>query len=137
MRLADIPTVSFCKLAETPEIYVNKLVRIEANYIVWWESSYLYGDSCSNDEHKIHNAIDCASEDEKCTKTFAKEWDKLTPYMRDSGRRYKTLTAYRVKAVFTGRLIGPGGFGHLNSFRYALRIRSVDKASSIPKNAPW
>jgi len=141
-----VTTVEFCDLTEHPERYVNKLVRVKANYIVWWESSYLYSDSCQKGEHSIHNALDCPGggsctdcnrlplECEKIGKQISKA---LEPYMRDSGDRYHTMTAYRVSAIYIGRLVGPGKYGHLDSFRYEFRIRRVEKAMAIPDNVPW
>src|SRR5258705_12955141 len=59
-RSKEIATVEFCDLTKHPERYLNKLVRLKANYIVWWESSYLYSDSCRKGEHSIHDALDCS-----------------------------------------------------------------------------
>ena len=78
----SIPLVRFCELTSNPERYVGKVIRTEANYIVWWESSYLYGDRCIDSDHKIHNNWDCADNDKECQSKFQMEWQKLKPFMR-------------------------------------------------------
>jgi len=129
----SIPTVRFCELTSHPKKYINKLVRTEANYIVWWESSYLYGDGCIDDDHKIHNGLDCRVDDEDCHERFSVEWKKLEPFMDLSP---DGMTS-RVKAVFIGRLVGPGGYGHLDGFKYEFRIQRVEKVTAIPRRVSW
>lgn len=121
-----LPTVGFCELTTHPEKYLNKLVRTEASFVVWWESSYLYSDSCKGNDHELSNARDCSETDKKCLTQFSLEWRKLDRHMRST----KSGTS-RVKAVFVGRLVGPGEFGHLGSFKYEFRIRGVERASPI------
>jgi hypothetical protein len=126
-----IPTVRFCELTTYPERYLNKLVRTEASFIVWWESSYLYSDGCKGNDHQFSNAPDCLETDKKCLSRFSLQWKKLERHMRSE----KSGTS-RVKAVFVGRLVGPGDFGHLGSFKYEFRIRSVERVSPIPRSTP-
>ena len=129
----SIPTVAFCELTSHPEKYLNKLVRTEASYIVWWESWYLYGDQCIDDDHKISSSSHCAGDDKECQSKFELEWKKLEPFMRSQ----KSSDAMRVKAVFTGRLEGPGRYGHLDGFKYEFRIVSVGKVKAIPDRVSW
>src|SRR5260370_230985 len=142
----EIQTVEFCDLVRHPKPYANRVVRVQLNYIGWWESSYLYSDSCNDEKHKIHNALDCPGDgqcldcqrgDNTCKEMYEKIWGALGPSMRSSGDRYKFVTAYRVSAVVIGHLIGPGRYGHLGGFRYEFRIKEVEKASSIADNMPW
>ncbi|HKS26538.1 MAG TPA: hypothetical protein VJS44_01900 [Pyrinomonadaceae bacterium] len=129
-----IPTVSFCDLTDHPERYLNRVVRVRASYIAWWESSYLYSDSCRDDYHKIHDAPACENpSDDECRKRADKIWSALSPKMRADKNNF----AQRVSAVFVGRLKGPGAFGHLGAFRYEFRIMRVEKAELIPESAPW
>lgn len=129
-----LPTVSFCDLTDHPERYLNRVVRVRASYIAWWESSYLYSDSCRDDEHKIHDATDCENpSDKECWKRADKIRSALSPKMRPD----KDNFAQRVSAVFVGRLKGPGAFGHLGAFRYEFRIMRVEKAELIHESAPW
>jgi len=130
-----IPTVGFCDLTSHPEKYLDKLVRTEASYIVWWESSYLYSDACKDAAHKIHNAADCSPDDRRCERRFSLEWKKLEPHMRS--KQSDIQTTERVKAVFIGRLVGPGEYGHLSSFAYEFRIAAVESAQPIPKGVSW
>jgi hypothetical protein len=134
-KRVNIPTVSFCELTSHPEKYIGKLVRTTASYIAWWESSYLYNESCIDAEHKIHHAPDCPDNDERCLHQFSLEWKKLEPYTRS--KQTEIQTTYRVKGVFIGRLVGPGAYGHLDGFRYEFRIRFVERAMSIPKSVSW
>ena len=134
-KRGSIPTVGFCELTSHPEKYAGRLVRTESSYIVWWESSYLYSESCIDAEHKIQDAPDCPDNDEKCLSQFSMEWKKLEPYMRS--KQTNIQETYRVNAVFIGRLVGPGAYGHLDGFSYEFRIRSVVKAQSIPKSVSW
>ena len=136
LRLSSpLKRVAFCELTTHPEKYVNKRIQTEANYIVWWESSYLYGDSCKDDDHKIHDNSDCTDNDKDCQKRFSLEWQKLEPYMRSE--RSQVQDTSRVKAVFVGRLVGPASYGHLDSFRYEFRIKSVGKVTAIPRDVSW
>lgn len=139
-----IPAVDFCELARHPKRYVNKVVRVRANYVGWWESSYLYGDSCDNDRHKIHNALDCPGDgvcldctpgDNRCEELYEKVWGALAPYVRPSGEQDRASGAQRVSAEFIGRLVGPGRYGHLNGFRYEFRIRGVERPRALPDDA--
>jgi len=132
---SEFQTVSFCELTTNPEKYADKVIRTEASYIVWWESSFLYSEACIDDKHKIHNEADCDETDEKCLKDFSAEWKKLEPYMRSKKSKYQTTS--RVKAVFVGRFVGPGTFGHLSSFEYEFRIQKVEKVTAIPKSVSW
>ena len=128
-----IPTASFCDLTNHPKRYLNRVVRVRASYIAWWESSYLYSDSCRDDKHKIHDAPDCQESDDECRKRTDSIWAALSPKMRPDKNNF----AQRVSAVFIGKLNGPGAFGHLGAFRYEFRIVRVEKAESIPDNVPW
>lgn len=74
---AKIPTVSFCDLTLHPKRYLNRVVRVRASYITWWESSYLYSESCRDDEHKIHDALDCDGEGIACRQMYEKVWGAL------------------------------------------------------------
>ena len=132
---SSIPKVGFCELTSHPERYANKVIRTEANYIVWWEGSYLYSDRCKDDDHKIHNNWDCSDNDQECQQRFSVEWQKLDPHMRS--KRSDVNETSRVKAVFVGRLVGPGAYGHLDGFRYEFRITSVEKVSAIPHHVSW
>jgi len=130
-----IPTVNFCELITKSDKYTNKVVRVEASYIGWWESSYLYSEKCIDDEHKIQNATDCDKNDGKCYDLFATEWKKLEPFMRSKKSEFQTT--FRVKAIFIGRLNEPGTYGHLGSFKYQFRIQKIEKAIIISKNVSW
>lgn len=132
---SEIPTVSFCELTNNPEKYADKIIRTEESYIVWWESSYLYSETCIDNKQKIHNVTDCEATDEKCLKDFSAEWKKLEPYMRSKKSKYQTT--FRVKAVFVGRFVGPGTYGHLGSFEYEFRVQKVEKVTAIPKSVSW
>lgn len=138
----DPLTTDFCELAKHPKKYVDKLVRVEVNYIGWWESSYLYGDACNENKYKIHNALDCPGDgmcldctpgDDTCKKKYHEVWGALAPYFRSDKDKFTS----RVRAVLIGRLIGPGHFGHLGGFEYEFRIRSVEKGMAIPDSVPW
>jgi len=138
----EIRSVDFCEMAKRPKDYVNKLIRVEVNYIGWWESSYLYGDSCNEDKYKIHNALDCPGDgmcldctpgDDTCKQKYEEVWGALASYFRSDKDKF----ASRVRGILVGRLIGPGHFGHMSGFRYEFRIRNVEKGIAIPESAPW
>ena len=134
-KQAEIQTVEFCELTSNPEKYINKIIRTEASYIVWWESSFLYGENCVDEAHKIHNAADCDENDGKCLRAFTLQWKKLGPQMRSKTTEIQTTS--RVKAVFVGRLVGPGEYGHLSSFRYEFRIQQIEKVTAISNSVSW
>ena len=138
--MATIPTVDFCELAKHSKNYVNQVVSVEVNYVGWWESSYLYGDACNVRPFKIHNGLDCPGkracaicvpDNETCVNRSEEIWKAFTPYMR------KLAGVSRVKGLVVGRLVGPGRYGHLGSFKYEFQIRKVEKASEIPDSVPW
>jgi hypothetical protein len=119
-----IRTVSFCELTRHPERYVGRQVRINSSYVVWWESSFLYNLKCNNDESKIWPEFNCS--DRKCYELVQKQL-----------RRAKDQFAARADVSLVGTLKGPGGFGHLDHFRYMFLINEVESASPIPDDTPW
>jgi hypothetical protein len=133
-RSLRIPTVPFCELASHPERYINKLVRTKANNIVWRESSYLYADRCLDAEHRVHDNWDCADDDYACQRRFFAQLGKLARHARSKPSSIPTV---RVKAVFLGRLVGPGSYGHPESFRYEFRITRVERVADISRRVSW
>jgi hypothetical protein len=129
-RLAS--TVDFCDLTIHPKLYVGKLIRVNATYIWWWESSYLYNSQCETDEKKIHNGLDCSG-DTECERLSKEVYDHFQ-YEREN----VIGPAYRSHVTLVGRLVGPSkrGFGHLNHFKFEFRIREVESASPVEKVHP-
>jgi hypothetical protein len=129
-----VPTVDFCDLTIHPERYTEKLVRVKASLVSWWESSYLYNVRCETAEKKIHNALNCSG-DEDCQRLGKEVYGYINPRERADSHGY----ASRAYVTIIGRLIGPSeaGFGHLNGFKFEFRIRKVEAASPMPRNIPY
>jgi hypothetical protein len=129
-----VPTVDFCDLTVHPERYSDKLVRVKASFVSWWESSYLYNVRCETAEKKIHDALDCSG-DEDCEHLGKEVYGYINPRERADSHNY----ARRAYVIIIGRLIGPceTGFGHLNGFKFEFRIRKVEAASPMPRNIPY
>lgn len=129
-----IPTVSLCDLTEHYEKYVGKVVRINASYVSWWESSYIYDLKCEDAAHKIHDAIDC-SDEQSCQKLGKEIYGFINQYQRPD----KNNHARRAFVTLVGKLEGPSenGYGHLGSFRFEFRIKKAEKASPMPSHFPY
>jgi len=121
--------VGFCELTKHPDRYLNKLVQIDASYVSWWESSYLYHIECENDEQKLHAGVDCAN-DKECKQIGAEIYGMIKKNQRPDKDNFAFFSDIRI----TGRLVGPGSYGHLGSFRYEFRIRNVEKAAPMSKD---
>jgi hypothetical protein len=128
----SIPTVDFCDLTVHPKLYVGKLVRVNATFIWWWESSYLYNSRCETDQKKIHDGLDC-SRDAECERLSKEVYDHFK-----HERENVIGPAYRSDVTIGGRLVGPrkSGFGHLGSFKFEFKIRNVESASPVEKIRP-
>lgn len=46
--LPELPTVTFCDLMATPEIYTNKIIQVKAQYIVWRHGTLLFDERCES-----------------------------------------------------------------------------------------
>jgi hypothetical protein len=113
----QIPTVNFCELTQHPKDYINKVVRVQANYTGLEDKvlpvgdqprllmSYLYDDSCNDNKHKIHDDLNCQG-DSNCRELRNAFNRALAPYLRPKGDRFGDVIAYRVNAVFIGYLMG-------------------------------
>jgi len=125
----QIPTVPFCDLTEHPEKYAGQVVRIQASYVSWWESSYLYNLGCDNEKHEIHNGLAC-SEEKECLELFKRIYGHIEKYQRPDQK----TSASRAYVTVIGRLEGPSevGYGHLNTFKFEFKIMSVESASPMP-----
>jgi len=141
----DPPTVNFCELAERPNDYNNKIVRVEANYFVRPLASYLYADNCNTNRYKIRvldcpddsgeygMCIDCTRDElNECGKLHGEFRKVLGPYLRPN----KNHSASRVRGVLVGHLIGPDQ-GRLSLSDYVFDIQKFEKGMVIPDNVRW
>jgi hypothetical protein len=129
----SIQTVNFCDLTAHPKLYIGKPVRVKATFIWWWESSYLYDSSCETNDKKIHNGLDCSG-DADCERLSKDVYGNF----RKSEIPNTIGPAYRSDVTIVGRLVGPrkSGFGHLGSFKFEFRIRTVESASPVARALP-
>jgi hypothetical protein len=132
----QIPTVSFCDLAEDATKYDQKIVRIKAIYMAGFEVSILFDPACK--EKRAWTEFDFACKDLKDRKV-CEQFETLT----DTGFR---TTPYggilyvdgQVEVTFVGRFTGvkPSqqignrtfsfGFGHLNAFDYQFNVQQIE-----------
>lgn len=102
--------VSFCDLVRHPELYRGKEVTVRATHKYGFEWSELY-------------CLDCLDK--------GKAWLGFTHDLDDTSERaLKRVPKYAgiVNLTVHGTFHGPGGYGHLNGYRYEF---VADKVSSV------
>lgn len=125
-------TVSYCDLVTHPELYDDKIVRVEATYLLGKHAVSLYSKIC-NKQGGISFVLDCKSEN-SCKK------------MNSIIRKDRTGNAYwsRAQMIVIGRFNGPPKSGGTynaqidpeSGFKFQIRVSKIEKTSRIPVDEP-
>jgi hypothetical protein len=118
------PTVSFCELVKHPELYQQKVIRIQAILHGDRENQMLYDSDCPDEDSFSWVVFDpaYANTDESIKIGLAEALRPKPPNMEGKAR---------VTAV--GRFEGPNsnGFGHLNGYRFQFSIMRIEQANEM------
>lgn len=124
----EILNVSLCQLVSDPQLYDNKLVRLEAIYAVSFEWVLLYDCECSKRESYIYPIVE--GDTDELTQAMDNEIASNLRYGRNSGDR--------VGLVMTGIFLAPkvnrSGRDSSNVWPN-VRIKTIEKFIEIPKAA--
>lgn len=128
-------TVTYCDLVTHPELYEDKIVRVDATYVLGKHSVMLTDKTCAKRKEQggISFVVDCSSES-SCKK------------MNSIIRKDRTGNAYwsRVQMIVVGRFNGPpksGGtynaqIGQESGFKFQIKVSKIEKTSRIPIDEP-
>ena len=104
--------MKFCELMRFPETFNGKTVKVRATWIYGFEWSYLH---CLDCDGRVW--LDTSGLDEQSEKTV-----KHTP-------KYAAIVNVDVEGVFQSG----GSFGHLNGYKYQLRVHTISNPAVISK----
>jgi hypothetical protein len=127
--LTTAPTVSFCELVRNSEKYNQKIVRIRAIKVMWWEGSYLYDPACYGRDYGV-------SPEGGYEVVYSEESKKQVV---QSERQDKDHFATRVGLVLVGQFHSWNGvgYGHLNGLLYGFDVMRIETAFPIDETVPW
>lgn len=97
-----LPSLSYCELIKSPELYAGKLIRLRASWRFGFETSALYDKDCPPHSQSW---FEFADEKALCPQTKAKQGL--------IGRNDK-----EAEITVVGRLYGPGRYGHLSAYEF-------------------
>lgn len=119
----DVITVDYCDLLRKPELYDQKVVRIQAIYRYGYEWSELYCPDCLTEGRTW---VDFDELSETCTKSeVAKKID-------DNGFKGRTASV-----LIVGKFYGSGsGYGHMNAYQFKFLASCVEQAKVILNDSP-
>lgn len=119
----DVVTVDYCDLLRKPELYDQKLVRIQAVYRYGYEWSELYCPDCLTEGSTW---VDFEESFETCTKS------EVAKKIADNGFKGRTVIV-----VMVGKFYGSGGgHGHMNAYRFKFLVSCVERAKIILNDSP-
>lgn len=132
--LAKAPPVSYCELVENAAKYDHKIVRLRAIYFNAFERTYLYDESCKNNQPPT-------APEKVPAQTWA-QWDKSLVSVGDSeeaktnrqlngfGRKDVTVIGRFDSTNEQGDSNMPNLFGHMNCCRFQFSIMKLEKLDS-------
>lgn len=106
-----IPSLRYCVLLEHPNVHIGKLVRLNATWKFGFETTFLHDGECPQQPGAW---LEFADEKELCPAT-KKNRDAPGPHDKEAD------------VTVTGRLIGPGRYGHLGAYQYKFVVRCLEK----------
>lgn len=127
-NLEEIRAVSFCDLVSHPELYADKVVRVQVTYLSTFESNVLYDPKCVDRENYVWPMFDCGA-DQSC-KAMRKRLDKSLKGDPFSGMRSELL--------IVGRLKGPKPsfrYGVQSGCRLGFSIERIERARPLPSHS--
>lgn len=120
---AEVITINYCDLIRNPELYDQKLVRVQAVYRYGYEWSELYCPDCLTEGRTW---VDFDEPSETCTKP------EVARNISDNGFKGRT-----VNVVIVGKFYGSGGgYGHLNAYKFKFLVSCVERAEIILNDSP-
>jgi hypothetical protein len=136
----NMPTVSLCDVVNHPARYKNKIIRVEAIYLVHYHGAFLYGARCNEPRMYVDPSIPCRSENDSSCAQLQAALDKLVePHLRwtesKSARRAKVILVGRFRRIYPqyrdsrGHLIVRAGPNR--DLRFELRIIRPESASPV------
>jgi hypothetical protein len=127
-----IPTVGYCELRQTPQLFDDKIIRVRATYIDRFELSAIYDEAC----------IDRRSLAVRETWVNGVFPDDRTPSATNPTTNVeKIISTLRkqgggeIQAVIVGKFHGGSefrGFGHLGGSRFQIDVIRVEEARLLP-----
>jgi hypothetical protein len=136
----DMPVVPLCEAVSHPARYKNKVVRMEAIYLVYYHGAYLYGAQCNELRMYVDPSIPCRGENDSSCIESQRALDKLVePHLRwdenKSARRAKVILVGRFRRVYPRYRDGRGNLivrvGPNADLRFELRIIRTESASPV------
>lgn len=119
----EVTTVNYCDLIRSPELYDQKLVRVQAVYRYGYEWAELYCPDCLTEGRTW---VDFDESFETCTKP------EVAKNISDNGFKGRT-----VNVVIVGKFYGlGGGYGHMNAYQFKFLVSCVEKARIILNDSP-
>jgi hypothetical protein len=117
-----IPLVNYCDLVASPEVYIDKEVRLRAVFRYGFEWQQVYSTLCLD---APNTWVDFAS-DQGCPATI----EHRGP-VQDS-RPDSEISGATLGVVFRGRLTGWGsGFGHLGAFASEFQVTCMEETTLL------
>ena len=122
-NMGDVITVDYCDLLRKPELYEQRLVRVQAVYRYGYEWSELYCPNCLTEDRTW---VDFDESFESCTKP------EVAQKISDNGFKGRT-----VSVLFVGKFQGSGsGYGHMNAYRSSFLVGCVERAKILLNDSP-
>lgn len=121
--------VSYCDLVKEPSKYHGKLIRTNAIFWAFMDSSTLYDLECNEKGYRVNPRLDCDTED-ACTNLQ----DKLS--LVSPGDIIKSCLNVVVIGVFYGPGDSDKRYGREMAFRFELAIRQIEQVKITKPNTP-
>lgn len=106
-----ITSVSYCEILKAPQSYRGRLVRVSAVWKFGFETSSLYDQKCAE---LSKTWLEFADEKELCPET---EKNRKVPIRGDK----------EANVTVTGKLYGPGRYGHLGDYQFRFVVNCLEK----------
>jgi starvation-inducible outer membrane lipoprotein len=107
----SVPTLSYCDLLKSQSRYAGKLVRIKASWQFGFERSFLYTRQCSQQPKAWLEFVD----------------DKDACSQSKDNRNAPSKYDKEADVTVTGKLYGPGHYGHLGAYEYKFVVVCMEK----------
>jgi hypothetical protein len=114
----SIPSLSYCDLLKSHSRYARKLVRLKAAWRFGFEHSFLYDKQC--DQHP-RAWIEFVDDKDACP---ASKKNRTIPVQTD----------LEADVTVTGKLYGPGHYGHLGFYDYKFVITCLEEIKVTASN---
>lgn len=107
----ELPTLNYCALMKGKHRYSGKQVRVNASWQFAFETTFLFDRDCPKQPGAWLEFVD----DSKSCPETKKNRDAPGPHDKEA------------EVTVTGRLIGPGRFGHLGAYPYKFVVTCLEK----------